>query len=103
MQISLPEIKHGKILVIHTGIGEELDILIDYLRQKNYKVPTRDNFAIEEDGADACISIRPGFMMARHAPLSYYQRYPDMYQIVELSDIVQQQHKVDVNTFQALI
>lgn len=103
MQISLPDTKYGKMLVIHTGIGEELDILLDYLKQRNYKVPTRDNSAIEEDGTDACISINPFNMMARHAPLSYYQRYPDMYQIVELSDIVQQQHKVDVNTFQALI
>ena len=103
MDICLPEPEYGKILVVHTGIGEELDIMLEYLSQKGYGIPTRDNSTIEEHGTDACVSVRPGLMVAKHAALSYYQSRSDMYQIVEFNDVVQQPHELDISTFQALI
>lgn len=106
MPLCLPTPDEGKALVVHTGVGDKLKILLTFLEQEGFHIPIGEDSGIYQYEDEACCSIkifRSGLKVVGYCERSFYEKHPEKWQIVEFEDLIVPSAPVNKNNFLNLI
>lgn len=106
MPLCLPTPDEGKALVVHTGVGDKLKILLTFLEQEGFSISIRENSSICQYGDEACCSIKIlgyGLKLVGYCERSFYEKQPERWQIVEFEDLIVPSAPLNKNNFLNLI
>ena len=91
MSLCLPTPDEGKTLVVHTGVGDKLKILLAFLEQEGFDVSIEEDSRIYQYGDEACCSVKIlgyGLKVVGYCERAFYEKEPECWQIVEFEDLI---------------